>query len=1194
MHLHNFRRVLCGSVLCIPLTAANAQTILYVNDDAHGASTGASWTDAYTDVQPALAAAQSGDQIWVAAGRYVGNFTLALGVELYGGFTGTETAIGQRDWKTNPTILDGNQTGSAITAPSGATATTRVDGFTITNGSGTVLGEFGLGYGGAVYLKDSSPTIANNTIKGNSAAYGGGLYLEGSSPTVANNTITENYYDGLYLDGSSATILNNSITRNQGGLYLSSSNGTIANNTITGNFQDGGLRLLDSSPTIANNVITGNSASYYSGGGLRLVDSSPLILNNTITLNSAYQGGGLYLEGSSPTIVNSIIAFNSSGIFQYDSSGTSVLRYNCVYGNTYNYIGLADPTGADGNISADPRLADLDYGDVHIQPDSPCVDAGSNAEALGDFDVDGHPRIQPVHGTVDIGADESDGTSWPPTPHVIMRVSTAGDDANDGSSWALAKRTVQAAVEAAATQGGEVWAQAGTYYERIYLFPFAHVYVYGGFAGSETVRAERNWIVNVTTLDGQQQGSVVSARYGYRISAIDGFTITNGSGYGVDLYDSSPTIANNTITGCSDAGLRLNYSQPAITNNTITGNYGSGLYLEYSSPTITSNTITGNRKYGGGGGLYVVYSSPTITDNAIMGNSAYYDGGGLYLYYSSATIASNTIMGNGSNNEGGGLFMQSSSATITNNTITGNSAALGGGLFMQSSSAAITNNTIMSNSAYSHYDRGRGGGLFLTSSSPMIMNNTITGNSALGDYGSDGGGLYLEDSSPTIANTIVAFNLPGIYRESGTPTLRYNCVYGNRWYNYVGLTDPTGTDGNISVDPLFADPRYGNAHLQPDSPCVNAGNNVDAYGDFDIDAQPRIQPAGGRVDMGADESDGAVWAAGPYTVVRVSPVGDDANDGSSWTLTKRTVQAGINLASALGGEVWVQAGAYAEGISLHPYAYVYGGFAGRETARDKRDCGVNLTTLDGQQQGSVVTARGGYGAVGAIDGFTITNGSGTRSNPNRFGGGVLLEGSSPTIANNTITGNSADYGGGLHLSLSFPAIVNNMISGNNAWHGGGLSLDSYSFPTIANNTIIGNSAASDGGGLYLRDSSPTVANNTVTGNSAAFGGGLYLYRDSSPTIANTIVAFNSSGMYLQLDNDHGAQATLRYNCVSGNTAYNYDGLIDPTGTDGNISADPMFVRNPSGGGDGWGDDPATPDVDEGANDDLALQRYVLS
>jgi parallel beta-helix repeat protein len=639
-------------------------------------------------------------------------------------------------------------------------------------------------------------------------------------------------------------------------------------------------------------------------------------------------------------------------------------------------------------------------------------------------------------------------------------------------------------------------------------------------------------IVAATVIDGNQAGSVVRFAAGTPPeAALAGFTITHGAndGGGLYLYGSSPTIANNTITSNGaiyGGGLYLEYSSPTITNNTITGNWaggaGGGLYLYHSSPTIANNTISGNRAdgvyggsgVGGGGGLYVGYlSSPTITNSAITGNGAHDDGGGLALdYLCSPMIANNTITGNSSDNDGGGLSLYESSATIVNNTISGNSAAdWGGGLYVGFFSPTIANNVITGNHAYS------GGGLHLYYSAPTMANNTVAGNSA--SYA--GGGLFLYSASPSIANVIVAFNSSGVYRTgSGTPTLQHNCVYGNAAYNYSGLTDPTGTEGNISVNPLLADLAYGNAHLETNSPCVDAGNNTYALGDFDIDAQSRIQPADGTVDIGADESDGTAWGSGPYVVVRVSPQGDDAHDGSSWTLAKRTVQAGIDAAAARGGEVWVAGGTYPERITLRPYAYVYGGFAGSETQRGTRDWSGNTTILDGQQQGSVVTARGGAG-LSTLDGFTITHGC-------------------------------ADDGGGFYLHRSSP--------------------------TIANNTITGNSAFLNGGGLYLWASCPTLANNTITGNTADEGGGLFV-SSCSPIIANTIVAFNSSGAYR-----YGAELpTLRHNCVYGNTAYDYSGLADPTGTDGNISVDPLLADLEHGNARLQADSPC---VDAGSNGDV--------
>ncbi len=43
---------------------------IYVNQNATGVNNGTSWTDAFTDLQPALAAATTGTQIYIAKGTY--------------------------------------------------------------------------------------------------------------------------------------------------------------------------------------------------------------------------------------------------------------------------------------------------------------------------------------------------------------------------------------------------------------------------------------------------------------------------------------------------------------------------------------------------------------------------------------------------------------------------------------------------------------------------------------------------------------------------------------------------------------------------------------------------------------------------------------------------------------------------------------------------------------------------------------------------------------------------------------------------------------------------------------------------------------------------------------------------------------------------------------------------------------------
>ena len=106
-------------VLAVGAAAVQAGTI-YVSPSGNDANDGLTWPTAKATVQAGLNAAASGDQVWVAAGTYVGCITLKAEVALYGGFAGDETDLSQRDWTANETILDGNQAGSVVTIAVGA------------------------------------------------------------------------------------------------------------------------------------------------------------------------------------------------------------------------------------------------------------------------------------------------------------------------------------------------------------------------------------------------------------------------------------------------------------------------------------------------------------------------------------------------------------------------------------------------------------------------------------------------------------------------------------------------------------------------------------------------------------------------------------------------------------------------------------------------------------------------------------------------------------------------------------------------------------------------------------------------------------------------------------------------------------------------------------------------------------------
>ncbi len=106
-----------------PMWAGDDGNVLHVNASAPPGGDGMTWQTAFHDLKDALAAAEYGDEIWVATGRYYPGgsdperFVLRDGVELYGGFFGNETSVDQARPGTYDTVLDGRSTGSPPVPP---------------------------------------------------------------------------------------------------------------------------------------------------------------------------------------------------------------------------------------------------------------------------------------------------------------------------------------------------------------------------------------------------------------------------------------------------------------------------------------------------------------------------------------------------------------------------------------------------------------------------------------------------------------------------------------------------------------------------------------------------------------------------------------------------------------------------------------------------------------------------------------------------------------------------------------------------------------------------------------------------------------------------------------------------------------------------------------------------------------------
>ncbi len=270
-------------LLLVLSNLVNANHIFVVQ----GASgSGASWSDAMGDLNQALSQADAGTQIWVAKGTYTPtssgdrdvSFNIPDGVQVYGGFNGTETDLDQRNTKNNVTVLSGEIGNPGITDNSytvvffdKVTGNTILDGFTLTagNANGEQEEANATRCGGAIYINGeegiSKPMIRNCSFEGNLGRDGAAVYINGrngeSSPTFENCMFANNeagldggaiYNDGRLSGRSVPTFTNCTFERNMG-----TYGGAICNAT------ESGICNL-----ILNNCAFIENAAYLRGGAV--------------------------------------------------------------------------------------------------------------------------------------------------------------------------------------------------------------------------------------------------------------------------------------------------------------------------------------------------------------------------------------------------------------------------------------------------------------------------------------------------------------------------------------------------------------------------------------------------------------------------------------------------------------------------------------------------------------------------------------------------------------------------------------------------------------------------------------------------------------------------------------------------------------------------------------------------------------
>lgn len=856
-----FRLYILLTLLCASVSAMAQSKIYYVSPTAKGTGDGSSWQSTMT-LADALNAAQAGDQIWVQGFEQITDagqlytaptdgFSVKSGVQLYGGFAGTEKSINDRETLGKPyqmkyrSVLSGdinrndNSDNTNLIFPANGTRSDNATHVLSVNMAPTSTSG----------NNNTYPTIINGfTIAGGQAdgtnEKGGGIYISGDNSNDGGNFRIERCF------------LFNNYAKQGGAVYVDAAVKNVNN----------GESLINQC-VVYNNAAGERSAVENQGGGIYLAGAATVV--NTSVFNNV--NGGLRISSKSK-VVNSTIARNTgAGVDMTETpSGTNTNVYNSIiWGNTFlsveNQPGFKNSafhevtvTDADagtdnnGNVYVAKENRDAAAGPMFDAPSvktnydrdfdwrqnayplwswnvlegSVMIDKGDNGSynstAYGNEDMAGNTRVSVSDGAIDIGAYEY---QYLPTSR-IRYVKEGGT--GDGLSWNNASGNIQNMIDELANnangQAGEVWVAAGIYTPQSQLISGTGysasfrmrdgISVYGGFNADNPESSKLDRAKGTMPWDFKNKTILEAAYYNGDLTWTNNkWTLTSDSRHVVWFAPMSGQSAFTNVTTLDGVTIQGGYAQGGTGMDDFMTDRGAGVYMDGANAYLSNCIVKENYATGNGGGVYL--KNGRVQTSLIYNNNADADGGAVYV--ENRGLVHRSMLANNSALNGAGVYLHNgaeatgsdsddhpeylilSTCVVSNNTVRGNGAVYcdKGGVLMQNT---ITNNNCVTATDATDTNASQTGGIYVDEYALVL--NSVLWNNQMG-VSPNGTNIPMYARNPSADKVKFLYNA-----ISGVNNAVWNNTLQEQTLSLVDENAGKQDDGN-SIGPRFTEPTTG-------------------------------------------------------------------------------------------------------------------------------------------------------------------------------------------------------------------------------------------------------------------------------------------------------------------------------------------------------------------------------------------------